>query len=249
MKKIIRIFIIVLTATGICYGADPLIIVRGQDFEPYHYMGKDNKEKGFIIEIINGTAKRMGLKISYAQYPWSRCINMMKKGRADAMMNLFKTPERVKFMAFSDTVLAHETNTFFILKDNDLPYSGRISDLTPYKLGTIRNYSYGQKFDRIHFPVNYTLETEQQLLQALLNRRCDVILGNKLVFENIIRARQLSDRVKPLVPDASKGLLYLAFSKIRGHELLAQSFSDSLKQFKTTTEYAKIIKSYNISPQ
>ena len=247
MKKIIRIFIIVLTITGTCYAGGPLIIVRGQDFAPYHYLDKDKKEKGFIIEIINGTAQRMGLKISYAQYPWSRCMNMMKKGQADAMMNLFKTPERMEFMTFAGTVLGYETNTLFTLTDKNLNYSGNIRELTSYKIGTIRNYSYGKRFDSIRFPVNFTLETEQQLLNALLNQRCEVIIGNKLVFEKIFRARGLSPRIKALVPDVSKDPLFIAFSKVRGHETLAQSFSDNLKQFKTTREYAKILKSYNIS--
>jgi polar amino acid transport system substrate-binding protein len=247
MKKL---FIIVtalfLITAGVCGAADRLTIVRGQDFAPYHFKDENNVETGFIVDLINRVAGQMGITVHYVQYPWSRCINMVKKGDADAMMNLFKTPERLQFMEFADNVIAYETNSFFAMADKGLTYDGDISSMTQLRIGTIRNYSYGEQFDRVHFPVNFELETEAQLLNALLNRRCDVIIANKLVINTMLTARGLAERVVPLFPDVSKDPLYIAFSKIKGHRQLAKKFSNQLKRFKTTPEYNRILAAYAI---
>ncbi len=244
MKNIIAILIFVLSFFPAAYAADTLIIVRGQDFAPYHYTDDSKVEKGFIIEIINNVSHQMGIEVTYQQYPWSRCINMMKQGTADAMMNLFKTPERIRFMAFADNILAYETNTLFSAANSNLSYSGSIKSLTPLRIGTIRNYSYGKEFDAIAFPKNFPLETELQLINALLKKRCDIIIGNKLVISKYLKDKQLDRQIRSLSPDVSKGPLYIGFSKAKGHEKLARSFSRHLKTFKASPEYRNIIQTY-----
>jgi len=50
---------------------------------------------------------------------------MMKRGEVHAMMPLFKTPDRETFMHFYDeNLLAYEENVFFVLKGEDIRYSG-----------------------------------------------------------------------------------------------------------------------------
>lgn len=97
-------------------------------------------------------------------------------------------------MDFADNIIAYETNSFFTLKTKNLPYDGTIKNLTPFKIGTIRNYSYGKRFDAIHFPHNFQMETEIELLNTLTNHRCDVIIGNKLVILTLIKKQSLNYR-------------------------------------------------------
>ncbi|MCD4721475.1 MAG: transporter substrate-binding domain-containing protein [Desulfobacula sp.] len=250
MKKSIKkiFFCALFLILSVCHAnaEQMLTIVRGQDFPPYHYLDKNGVEQGFIIEIIIETANLLDISISFKQYPWSRCINMVKKGYVDAMMNLFKTKNRKTFMHFSNNILAHETNTLFTLKTIDLPYSGDIKTIIPYKIGTIRNYSYGKRFDAVNFPLNYQLETEKELIKSLINNRCNVIVGNKLAVRILLDQMELDDQIKPLSPDISKDPLYIGFSKIRGHKALSNTFSKKLKQFKISEKYQKIIQKYSL---
>lgn len=226
--------------------AEPITIVRGQDFPPYHYLDKKGVEQGFIVEIILGTAKLLNLDISFKQYPWSRCISMVKTGHTDAMMNLFKTRRRETFMHFSDNIIAHETNTLFTLKTTRLPYSGDIQTITPYKIGTIRNYSYGKRFDAVTFPQNYQMETEKELIYSLIHKRCDVIVGNKLTIQTLLKQMGIKKGIKYLSPDISRDPLYIGFSKARGHKALSNTFSERLNQFKTSKDYQAILQKYGL---
>ena len=246
IKKIWFCAFFLILSVCLANGTETLTIVRGQDFPPYHYLDKNGVEQGFLIDIIVGTAKLLDMTVSFKQYPWSRCINMVEKGHADAMMNLFKTEKRKTFMHFANNIIAYETNSFFALKETKLPYSGDIKTIIPYKIGTIRNYSYGKRFDAVSFPINYQLETEKQLIKSLINKRCEVIIGNKLTLRTLLNQMGLQDKIKSLNPDISKNPLYIGFSKIRGHKALSKAFSEKLTQFKTSEAYQKIIKRYSL---
>jgi len=245
------IFIIIFILLGLflplnSFANQEIVIVRGQNFPPYHYIDENGKEKGFVIEIILGTIRNMELKVSFEQYPWSRCINLVKKGGADAMMNLFKTKERELFMHFENNIIAYETNSLFILADNKIDYNGDLSALRSQRFGTIRNYSYGKKFDLLTFPKNYQMETEKELIKSLINLRCDIIIGNKLTVQVLINQMGYKNKITRLKQGVSNDPLYIGFSKAKGNAQLAKQFSKTLNEFKSSTEYKDILQKYSI---
>ncbi len=124
-----------------------ITIVRGQDFPPYHFVDRSGFETGFLIEIIQSVANKIDIEVKFEQQSWSRCLLMVKLGKADAMMNLFKTDERIEFMHFSNNILAYETNQFFKRNKSSFKYDGDLLMLSSYKIGAIFNYSYGVEFD------------------------------------------------------------------------------------------------------
>lgn len=250
MTRYFLIFLIVTLLAAAGHAAEPITIVRGQDFPPYHYMDETGKEAGFEIEMIQTVARQMGIRVQFKQYPWSRCILLVKTGRADAMMNLFKTTAREEFLFFSDNIIGYETNSFFTLAKARPDYDGNPESLKTLKIGAIRNYSYGSRYDSITFPFYFQLETEQQLVKALLNKRVDVIIGNKLVIMILAKETIASDRIKALTPDVSREPLYLGFSRVQGHQALSERFSSILMQFKSTKEYRSLLKRYGVdSPE
>ena len=77
--------------------------------------------------MIGEAAKLIGIhKITYRQYPWKRMLKNAKDGHVDAVMPVFNTPERSKYLVFTKEALAFETNVFFTLKGSDIRYSGAL---------------------------------------------------------------------------------------------------------------------------
>lgn len=249
LKHLWVIFAFCILFPGQCNAEQTITIVRGQEFPPYHYMGSNGKIEGFVVEIIQETARLTGIRVKFEQFPWSRCLKRVKSGQADAMMNLFKTKKRENFLCFEENILSYETNTFFVLSTSKITFDGQFASIAPYKIGTIRNYSYGPDFDKFIFPGKYQLETEQELINSLNNLRGQVILGNKVTVQKLIDKMGLGNAFKALSPDVSSEPLYLGFSKVRGHEKLAKRFSDHLKEFKTTAAYTNILEKYLSAPE
>lgn len=226
------------------YSQEVITILRGQDFPPYHYIDEKGEQTGFIIEIVQSVANTMGINISFKQYSWSRCLWLVEHGQADAMMNLFKTKEREQFMYFFNNILAFETNQFFKLKDLQIVYDGNLSSLNRYKIGAIFNYSYGSQFDNTKFSNIFRLEAEDDLIKSLVNRRTDLIIGNKKVMLMLLNKMGAADSVEPVLPIVSKDPLYIGFSKKKGHDELAENFSNALNRFKKGALYNDILKKY-----
>ncbi len=245
MNKIWLILFLILTAASTQAGQH-ITIVRGQNFPPYHYLDENGSEAGFIIDIIRSTAASMELDVQFKQFPWSRCLHMMKAGTADAMMNLFKTKERVQFLDFPDTPLAHEVNRFFKLKSISIDYTGDMSVLKSFRMGFIRNYSYGPAFDAMDFPRAVTFETEQDLIKSLVKENRQIVVGNEIVLRLLLRQTGFESRVDTLSPAVSNDPLYIGFSKARRHQHTSKQFSDALKQFKATPAYEAILKKYGL---
>jgi len=244
MKKLIILVSALIFSTGTVY-AGPLTIVRGQDFPPYHFLDSAGKETGFIVEIINHVSRELNLEIRFAQYPWSRCLKMVETGEADAMMNLFKTRERMTFMYFTDNELTREVNQFFKLRTNPVTFTGNMNTLKRLRIGVIRNYSYGTKFDEFSPKLNILrLETEKALILNLVGQRCDVILGNDIVLKSLAAKLPGGENIISSGPGISDDPLYLGFSKARGHKELAEKFSRALQQFKGSKIHKRIIKKY-----
>jgi len=245
MKKSLIAFCFLFFVSGVAYANSEIIIVRGQDFPPYHFVDQKGVTSGFLIEIIQAVSASINIQVEFKQYPWSRCLLMVKKGQVDAMMNLFKTKERMHFMYFSENILAYEINQLFKLKSTSIKYLGDLEYLTPFKIGVIRNYSYGPQFDQMVFANIFRLETEEELIKSLVNKRCDIVLGNIAVMQGLIKKMRLENVIEPISPTISREPLFLGFSKIKSHKKLSNSFSNALRQFKTTQHYTDILKKYN----
>ncbi len=241
---LVLLLLCVMVSVRPLHAAETIIIVRGQDFPPYHYRNDAGIQTGYIIDVIRAVGARLDVTVTFHQHSWSKCLEMVKKGRADAMMNLFKTPERDTFMWFANNILGYEVNRFYKRRTTGLTYTGKFQDLFPLKMGVIRNYSYGKRFDRTHFPHKVELETERELLNALVNNRCDIVLANDVVFNAFIRQSKLESRIVSLSPEVSNEPLYLGFSKALGHQGLAESFSTTLEDLKQSGEYNRILKQY-----
>lgn len=247
MKIAAYILFIVLILAPPARPGQEITVVRGQDFPPYHYRDARGRETGFLIELIRKAGARMDLDISFSQLPWSRCLRMVKDGRADAMMNLFKTRERMTFMAFSATPLTREVNRFFTFAGSDLAFTGDLDQLKGVKIGAVRNYSYGKAFDAFAPRLNILrLETEKALILNLISHRCDVILGNQVVIRTLAKTTEGGDTIRPLGPGITDAPLYIGFSKARGHEGLARRFSTALKAVKDSAGYQERLSAYGL---
>lgn len=245
MRNHFFIFFFLVLLPQVINAQSTITIVRGQDFPPYHFIDQSGNPSGFAVEIIRSVADGMNIQIEFKQYPWSRCLKLVELGMADAMMNLFKTRERKGFMYFSNNILAYEVNQFFKLEETSLEYTGDLSELFPFRIGAIRNYSYGPVFDAVKFDNIFRLETETSLIRSLFNKRSDIIIGNDRVIKMLIKKLGGQTLVKPMFPIVSQAPLYIGFSKARGHKKLSDDFSKVLSKFKKSKTYIKIMNKYN----
>lgn len=69
--------------------ADVPLRIAYPSFPPFHWVKEDGKMAGFFYEIITeAVQRRMGINVLWAAYPWPRCQENLKAGKADAILTV-----------------------------------------------------------------------------------------------------------------------------------------------------------------
>lgn len=81
----------------------PTIRVHNESgWAPYNFF-ENGKPKGFSIDYIRLLTKKLGIKVQFITGPtWGEFIEQIKEKKLDVMLNIAKTPEREKFINFSN---------------------------------------------------------------------------------------------------------------------------------------------------
>ncbi|WP_019614868.1 hypothetical protein [Psychromonas ossibalaenae] len=118
---------------------------------------------------------------------------------------------------------------------------------TRFRIGGISGYSYGEYFDRADWlQKDEGAKDEVILLKRLLSGRFDIGIGHIDRIRYFAHRQGIANKIaylKPYQPGISQ---YIAFSKARAGEALAQRFAEALSDFKKTPEYLILLKKYGI---
>ena len=82
--------------------ANPKIRVHNETAWPPFNFAVEGKPRGYSIDFMNFIAKRIGLEVEYVTGPtWSKFLEMMKSRDLDVMLNIVKTPDRLKYLLYT----------------------------------------------------------------------------------------------------------------------------------------------------
>lgn len=162
-----------------------------------------------------------------------------------------KTEEREKFgYFFEGNILSISQIGFFILKKNqhEIHFSGDLTSLKPYTIGTCRGFSYDEKFDQATFLTKDDgAPDEIFLLQKLLAERFKIAIGYVNDVKYNANQMGIADQIVFLSPNLSEGRpVYLVFSKAKELEALAKRFSEGMATFKSSANYQELLKKYGL---
>ncbi|BHH82481.1 substrate-binding periplasmic protein [Desulforhopalus sp. 52FAK] len=225
--------------------AETLVVGISIGYPPYYYEDEGTLT-GFCIETINAVADAIGVDVEYEVYPWKRLIANAQKGDIDAIMPLFKTEQREKYLIFEGLELAPETNHFFTSTESDISFTGNLEDFKQYQIGVVDLYSYGTIFDHFEFPKKQVTRSDKHLIDMFTHHRFDIGVGNRYVVQHYAKLRKIEHTIKFLDPPITKETLYLGVVKARNENNRAEKLAKALQTYKTTPAYRDLIGKYGI---
>ncbi|MNE83164.1 Bacterial extracellular solute-binding protein, family 3 [compost metagenome] len=116
-----------------------------------------------------------------------------------------------------------------------------------YKIGIVRDYTYGSKFDsavendllNIEKADNY-----QQNIDKILDNRLDILIENRLVVLNALKISENEGEIKELNPTLSETPVYAWFTKKKNLETMINEFDKKILEIKQDGTFEKIYESY-----
>jgi ABC-type amino acid transport substrate-binding protein len=175
---------------------------------PPFTMTEEGKAVGISVDILTEASRSEHLKPHFSALPWKRCLEEVRKGNIDAVIDAASRSEFVQ----GPTSFSEYTNTFWVRKENLLKIFN-LEDLRNKIVGLVHGYDY---------PVS--LMDEMRLYDIVIEHSVDDATNiRKLAFgrvDSIVSdlastlqyARKHGLRLRPLEPTHSLDSLYVSFN-------------------------------------
>jgi len=222
------------------------IIIVSSNWAPYEFE-EDGQIKGIGIDIAEEAFNRMGYEVIKKNIPFSRAIEMLEKGDVDMITNVKNTVERQNIGVFSNEPILITYTSIFVKSDSDIKFTGDVEDLRNYKIGIVRDYTYGSEVDNAIKSNLLNVEKAdeyRQNIDKVLDNRLDAIIENRLVVLNALKASGNQGRLKELTIPSGETPVYGWFSKKKSTEQLINEFDKKILEIKQDGTFEKIYKEY-----
>ncbi|MBI3898941.1 MAG: transporter substrate-binding domain-containing protein [Gammaproteobacteria bacterium] len=180
------------------------------EFPPYTTASLPNQ--GVVSEIVAEACKRSGYALTVKILPWTQALESGKEATADGIVGIYHNKEREQWFVYSDPIVPNQIG-FYKRVESPITYNA-LSDLKPYRIGTVRGYSNPKSFTDANLTIDEVPDDETNL-RNLANKQFDLTLIDKGVAEYIINNKfpDLKPKLVWIEPPIEKLLLYVAISK------------------------------------
>lgn len=198
--------------------AGQVVTLVGDPWPPYveGKLGQD-AEGGRLVELADRIFERLdGVEVRFPLIPWNRALRAVEDGSHDGIGMLLKTPERERFMAYSESLFSSDNLVWYSEMTSPSGFSWRgIGDFQGHTVGVIRGYSYGDEIDAAiedgHLVVA-SVPTVEHLFAMLARGRVDLVLANDSVGYAL--ATQYADaRIRPAAKPTGTDVYFMGLSR------------------------------------
>jgi polar amino acid transport system substrate-binding protein len=250
LKQFFRSFLIVsmlVLVASSCFANTKTLQVVYTEWFPYTYQ-KQGKASGFEIATFKAIMEKMQIPVEFRIYPWKRCLDQLKKGRADVLISMLFTDDREQYTYYPKEHISISRTMLATTIDHQISFNGSFEELHNYVIGYIMGFTYGEAFDKATYLKKDEAKNAKVLIKKLLKGRNDLIAENQTVLKALAQKFGIKDQIKFLNPPIHTQKLFVGFSKVNKLAELSDRFSKALSSFKKTKSYHNILAQYNIVP-
>lgn len=231
-----------LLSLSLCAHAQTLRIAS-ESWAPYVYE-ENGTLKGLDYEAAQIVLQRLGVETEWQLLPWKRCLLAFEQGHIDAILDIFRTPEREATVIYPDEPMSQIEFVLFYANARPYPYQ-RLEDLQGLKIGVSAGYWYANRaFRESDLFTREPAPDHIANLGKLMRDRVDLVINDKRGGNYLIKQMGIHADVSHHPQVISSDVLYLGLRRKEGMDLLAQRFSDELRRFKAEPAYAAMLKRY-----
>ncbi|RDH42790.1 amino acid ABC transporter substrate-binding protein [Zooshikella ganghwensis] len=241
-------FLVLILIYSFSVKADDLNFVT-LEFPPIAYTDDNKEPTGFAVDAVRRISDKLGHKVSIKVLPWTRGLNMVKNGEADAIFTIYKNKEREQFIDFTQEIFVPQTLSFYINASSSIDQGKdmELEVLKKYKIGVVSTISYGKKFDGIKSDLNLSSATNLlSNFKKLLAGRIDIVPSNTYVGDYILAQNKkvLKGKVIKVVTPFDSVPSYIGFSKKNNLGSIRDQFDQELRKMSSEDWIKKSMLNY-----
>lgn len=229
------------------FAAPPRLLLVTQHYPPY-IIANGSQASGMVVDVVREAFARMQQPIDIVAYPWSRALNMVTAGDADALFTIKRTPERERTLVYPREPVLTQDYVFFARKGSNFRFDGDFNAIAKAHLGVVINTSYGPRFDQAIAQGQLTniesAKDYEHIFRMLVAGRVDAVICSRLVGEDFLRGMNGLNQVQVVGPPTDTAYSYLVFASKNGSQKLAEGFDRAMAAMRKDGTLARIYESY-----
>ena len=197
------------------------------DWPPYVF-SEDGGAEGISVDITRRAAAVAGLEVSFEELPWNRCLEMVRQGAFDGVLDAAERPEFLQGPASYSVY----TNTFWVHEDSPVQRFA-FSAFEGGTVGLVSGYSYPKdlldSLDQVGARIEYAVDDRANIRKLAFGRVGAIVAD----FANTLQITREKDlNIRPLSPTHSRDRLYLSMHAARAVE--HKALNDAIEQLFST---------------
>ncbi len=253
MYKLVFVLIALIVSSNVGAQEEPIKVARGdENYPPMEYM-ENGHLKGFHIELVSRVFADLGLPIEFVNLPWKRALLQLEKGNVDALTFISKTEVRSHYTIFHPQNILSISHLAFIrnqLADREFLFDGTLDSVKNHRIVVPLGFKFGNRFDTYPFTNKVEINGIDNVLREVANDR-NAVAALSISYGQLDHLKHQTpvnidsfEIVKPYIADTD---VYIGFSKVKHHEILAESFARALLALKKTGFYSNLRHKYRLS--
>ena len=229
----------------------PVLEIVTLEFPPLEGADQDGVPRGAAVEVVTEVFRSLDLVINIRVFPWTRSLQLVKEGKADAIFTAYRKSEREVFLDYTNEVLVNQVVSLYVKSGSKNGFTGNMRDLRGKTIGVVSTISYGDIFDEASKKYGLKLDRVnelQQNLKKLMSDRINYVVSNRYTAAVELERLGLTTSVTELPVPVEITPSFLAFSKAKKHADLVPRFDAALKKLKSSGRYKEILARHKVVP-
>lgn len=227
-------------------GPSPLIFGTSERDYPPHSLNRNGAVSGFDVEVVQAALDSLGCAVEFRPLPWKRALKSLELGRIDGLLTMFRTTEREAFTWYPSEYVSREEMHFVVRAESGMRFDGDLRFLEGRTVGVYRGASYGRSFDDDLEFTRHILDTDKELVRALVDGWIDVAVGNRAAMITAARALNRRRQVKILRPALVRSPSYAGLRMDLGRGPFGPAFDQALRQVKHGPAHEALLSKYDM---
>ncbi|MDD4733188.1 MAG: transporter substrate-binding domain-containing protein [Desulfovibrio sp.] len=214
------------------------------EWPPYEYTDGE-AILGMSTDIVQRVLERSGVCVeSLEVYPWKRGLRLLQEGSLDLLFTADYRPSRLAWAHYPDESIVDSGWVVYVRRDRkDLAQAKGLEDLQGQTLGTVIGFGYPTQLVLFLSGEvrNSPVSSDELNFRRLEAGRIDALVCDRYNGAHLARQLKLDPIVRPLPEEIAPSRLYPLFSRKTVPPELVQRFTATLRAFKKSSEYQKLI--------
>jgi len=238
--------ILVALGTRAATAQDPIVVVSPES-HPYAYREGDIT-RGVLHDLVTEAFRRANRPIEIRFFPWARCMEEVRKGRADAMFVMYKTPERERDFAFPHESLTDLRERIFVRRNANFELLDDFSNFTGRRIGILNYTVHGprlsQAIARHRIAALESVSSYEAMVDMLSSGHLDLLIGVDDAIIDAVMSRGLQDRIREIDPAVDTIPAYMVFARRPDLVAVSRDYDQALHEMKADGTYDRIAVAY-----